>query len=517
MHDDFTWSLYVHNQLVEHQSCSALSEIPKIIDSRSLMLLLQLLDDTYVCAGQTDSHLVSMVSAKKGKILSANGKTVAIVDSYAPVFWNGTYHTKTVRRTDCQIVSRTAKCDSCSNYRPTLRAIYHRWSKGCSKDSDSSGHTNERYMNTPEKKKKFLNMKTRMRTAEQQIVRLKEKIEKITSKNGVEIDAPLHSDLLAIMKEKTHDVHATYPEGSFSRLFWDEQLRANSVSNLCQMRWHPLIVKWCLNLKILSGGAYYALRSSGFVKLPSERTLRDYTHCYKEQLGFQKELLVQLAKEAKDLEDSRRYVSLIFDEMKVKQDLVYDKYSGHIVGFVSLGSINDELTKLEGSCINGVEHPPIAKQLLVFMVRGLFSNLSFPYVHFATRGVTGAALFPIVWEVIEHLESIGLKVMCVTSDGASPNRRFFRLNNGGKFTHKTQNPYADDDRDVFFISDPPHLIKTARNCLSHSGPSGTRHMSVGLRIVWCDVYISVCLCRSMVSLLSGITSCNSMSDFQPPI
>lgn len=136
-----------------------------------------------------------MVSAKKGKIISANGKTVANIDSYAPVFWDGTYHTKTVRRADCQMVSRTAKCEPCSSYRPTLRAIYYRWSNGCSKDRDSSSHTNERYMNTPEKKKKFLSMKTRMRTAEQQVVKLKEKVENLTSRCAVEIDAPLHSDL----------------------------------------------------------------------------------------------------------------------------------------------------------------------------------------------------------------------------------------------------------------------------------------------------------------------------------
>jgi hypothetical protein len=197
-------------------------------------------------------------------------------------------------------------------------------------------------------------------------------------------------------------------------------------------------------------------------------------------LGFQKDVLLQLAKEIKDLEDSRRFVSVIFDEMKVKQDLVYDKHSGQIVGFVSLGSVNDELSKLENNCINGVEHPPIAKQLLVFMVRGLFSHLTFPYMHFGTRGITGATLFPIVWEVVGQLESIGLKVMCITSDGASPNRKFFKLANGGEFAYKTINPFADDEeRKIFFISDPPHLVKTARNCLSHSGGGGTRHMMVG--------------------------------------
>ena len=37
------------------------------------------------------------------------------------------------------------------------------------------------------------------------------------------------------------------------------------------------MIKWCLNLKLLSTSSYHALRTSGFVTLPSERTLRDYT------------------------------------------------------------------------------------------------------------------------------------------------------------------------------------------------------------------------------------------------
>ncbi|SMN01866.1 hypothetical protein SPONN_135 [uncultured Candidatus Thioglobus sp.] len=474
INDDFTWSLYVHNHHVDHRTCSALSGISDTLDLISLTQLLALIDNLNICIGHTDSHLVSMVSAKKGRILSGNGKVVASVDSYASVFSNGTYYTKTIRTSDCQMVSSSSRCEVCTKYRPTLRAMYHRWSKGHSKDSATSSHTNERYLSTPEKKK----MKTRLRTAEHQVLKLKEKITKITSEFGDKIDSGLQSDLLAIMNEKTDAIHSVYSEGSFSRLFWDQQLRAASASNLCQMRWHPLIIKWCLNLKLISSGAYHALRSTGFVKLPSERTLRDYTHYFKHHLGFQKEVLVQLTEEVKDLEDPRRYVSVVFDEMKVKQDLVYDKHSGHIVGFISLGSINDELAKLENGCVNDVEQPPIAKQLLVFMVRGLFSHLTFPYMHFGSRGVTGAILYPIVWEVIEQLESIGLKVMCITSDGASPNRKFFKLNNRGKFAHKTTNPFASDNREIFFISDPPHLVKTVRNCWSHSAADGTRHMLV---------------------------------------
>ena len=32
VHDGFTWSVYVHNRLVDHRRCSALCEIPEFID-----------------------------------------------------------------------------------------------------------------------------------------------------------------------------------------------------------------------------------------------------------------------------------------------------------------------------------------------------------------------------------------------------------------------------------------------------------------------------------------------------
>ena len=35
-----------------------------------------------------------------------------------------------------------------------------------------------------------------------------------------------------------------------------------------------------------------------------------------------------------------------------------------------------------------------------------------------------------------------------------------------ELTHKTLNPFSMEKRQLFFFSDPPHLIKTARNCLA---------------------------------------------------
>ena len=46
------------------------------------------------------------------------------------------------------------------------------------------------------------------------------------------------------------------------------------------------MIKWCLSLKFALSSAYEALRSSGVVRLPSSRTLRDYTHFVKAHSGF---------------------------------------------------------------------------------------------------------------------------------------------------------------------------------------------------------------------------------------
>ena len=59
--------------------------------------------------------------------------------------------------------------------------------------------------------------------------------------------------------------------------------------------------------------------------------------------------------------------------------------------------------------------------------------------------------------------------------------------------HKTRNPY-DADRDLYFICDPPHLIKTARNCLSNSGShSISRNLMVSNIILYTSCVYTIIL------------------------
>ena len=63
----------------------------------------------------------------------------------------------------------------------------------------------------------------------------------------------------------------------------------------------------------------------------------------------------------------------------------------------------------------------------------------------------------------------------------------FDGNSGQTFVYRTQNPYATSpDRFIWFYGDPPHCMKTARNCISKSGKSNSsrRLWNNGLEILW---------------------------------
>ena len=73
--------------------------------------------------------------------------------------------------------------------------------------------------------------------------------------------------------------------------------------------------------------------------------------------------------------------------------------------------------------------------------------------------------------------------MGVTCDGNSANRRFFNLHAEEKDVYKVKNPFTTEDRPLFFLSDPPHLIKTTRNCWA----SQKRTLWVSMVYLYCNL------------------------------
>lgn len=419
---------------------------------------------------------------------SKTNELTAFVDSYAPVSFNGELYLQTIRAATCELLVHGGKCKSCKEYRGPLRAMHSRWT--AHKGKRASKYTNDQHLNTPQKKQKLDGLKARAQEAEREVKRLQAIIEKFTEESGVSVDPSLGQDLITIMCENSDKIAQVYHPGSFRSLFWEQQLKAAKAKGASGMRWHPMMIRWALNLKMISSAGYHAMKTAGFIQLPSERTLRDYTHFFQTKPGFQREVNQELMKEAKisELDEIQKHVAVVFDEMRIKEDLVYNKHTGEVIGFVNLGDINNQLSSFEKACTSDTpQHPEVATHMLVLMVRGLVTGVRFPYAHFFTAGVTADFLFPIVWKAIQQLEMCGFKVFGVTSDGASPNRKFYRMHGSAEKgphhlpLHKVRNPYSQEERYIYFFSDVPHLLKTTRNCWSHPFSNGcTRELWVSI-------------------------------------
>ena len=159
---------------------------------------------------------------------------------------------------------------------------------------------------------------------------------------------------------------------TMQELFWKQQLEAATRKDQRGMRWHPLMIRWCLYIHYRSSGAYEALRQSGVLKLPIQRTLRDYSHHTEAAPGFSAEVdaMLMRAAEVTTCPERNKVVLLLLDEMHIREDLVYDKHSGELIGFTNLGDINSHLDAFEQSLSSSSDNtpPPLAKTVMVFMV-----------------------------------------------------------------------------------------------------------------------------------------------------
>ena len=141
-----------------------------------------------------------------------------------------------------------------------------------------------------------------------------------------------------------------------------------------------MIIRWCLAIRQKSQKAYDTVREAGFGTLPSNRTLFDYSHYIKSNLRYNADVMKMLKEEAEKLgmykEEWRKYVGLLFDEIKIKEDLVYDKNSGELIGYCNLDSVGNTILNRQ-NVMAGNENS-VAKYILVVMVRGCHCQFKIP-------------------------------------------------------------------------------------------------------------------------------------------
>ena len=199
----------------------------------------------------------------------------------------------------------------------------------------------------------------------------------------------------------------------------------------------------------MSSGAYKIIRNSNCIILPSDRTLRDYTHYINNKPGFSVEVDKQLAEEMnlESLEEHDKYVCIVADEIKIKEGIVFNKSTSDIVGFTEFVDINNSIQILQNDLINGTTNNNIATKVFVIMIRGLTTKINFPYATFPSCDLKGEEIAPLMMEATFRLEKIGIKVLAHTLDGCSINRKYFKMmSTETSIPYRTVNPFTTENR-----------------------------------------------------------------------
>ena len=434
----------------------------RTVSKKQINVLLNDISQLKQCRGITDS-----VEKEYGLKLASSGNSSKLIIANAK---NGAELLHNLHSRDCSVL--LCESDACTGCKISTQLLKRKFKAA------------EKQKLRPVAKKAPLTRVAKdrlvlaIRTLRDKEKKLEEKVKVLEAEiatKGVDLEHEIHSDFTKLLEDGAKQ----FPENSFQNLFWKEQKKAFARSSKGQ-RWHPMMIRFALHLHLRSPAAYRALKESSVVKLPSERTLRDYSSIFHPAAGFKKEVFADLRHQASKLEGTAKYVVLMLDELSVQDDLVFNSSTNELIGFVNLGEEMNQVFQNDVSCT-------VATHALVFMVCGIASRLKFSLGYFATTTATSGMLYPLTWRAVGLCEGYaGLKVIAVVSDKASSNQKLYRmLSTEERIAYKAINVFAmEQSRPLFMFSDPPHLIKTVRNNLANSGHGKKRLLWNESEMTW---------------------------------
>ena len=225
-----TWKVFVLGHSLRNNN-SLLTGIPEHLDHSSLERLLSTLDSSSICPGYGGKY-IDMAKSRDGILRGKDGEVRASIDQLNDA--------AIIRTVTCEMLTDGSLCTKCKEYSSALRALYSKW---VHKNQTVSKFTNDRFLDSHQKEGKIKLLKERASVAEKEVKRLQQAIHHLTSSSGICVESSLHQDLLSIMTEKNGEMISQFPEGSFRRLFWDQQLLCAQQKDARQMRWHPTMIR----------------------------------------------------------------------------------------------------------------------------------------------------------------------------------------------------------------------------------------------------------------------------------
>lgn len=204
---------------------------------------------------------------------------------------------------------------------------------------------------------------------------------------------------------------------------------------------------WALASHYLSSSCYRMLEKT--LILPSERSLSNWLSRINMDVGLNQDVLKFFEGVIKNWPLEERVISLVLDEVSLKENVTFSAPSDIFYGFTQCGC--DGKHKLER-----------ANQGLVLMIKGVKQKFKQVIGYYLAKDAAkGECQKDIVVNAIKKLQDTGFVVKVVVSDQGTNNVKMRIL-----LGVTCEKPYTIiNDQKVYFLWDAPHLIKSVRNNL----------------------------------------------------
>jgi hypothetical protein len=262
-------------------------------------------------------------------------------------------------------------------------------------------------------------------------------------------------DLIATLRAKVKDCEALLEVLQSNFAGFPLHVLLHKITNKNRSKFNYVysdkMKEFALTLYFYSPKAYTYLREQSF-GLPNPSTLRRWVSKFNCSPGFLNEVF-QFLKANVDDKPYLKDVSLVFDAMSIRKQILYDQKEGKNIGYVDLGGVNVD------------NQEDLATEALVFQVVSLRGHFKCTIGYFYINKISSSVLSQLLKMAVYKLKESGVNVQNITFDGASsnisavnklgcklPNKPFFRL--------------SGFDYDITVTLDPPHMLKLCRNTLA---------------------------------------------------
>ena len=239
---DLTWKVYIFKKQVP-VFCDALKPYHCVLRKDILCQFFKTLLKANICCGNTDFPSLITSKLEKGSELDFLDKDGDVKATIQSKYYQSVKELDVIRTTSCHVfvVEDKDRCNNCSQYRKQLNVYKDRLVKR-EKAESISKNTPILIFSRAEIEKQYLNLRKAKRTIVKSEKRLYERIERMVERESIALDK--ESDML--LEEVISTSDKCFDEDSPQYLLWEQQRKQLGLKRKSSMKWHPVVIQWCL-------------------------------------------------------------------------------------------------------------------------------------------------------------------------------------------------------------------------------------------------------------------------------